>query len=150
MSDSGYHWQRFKQGRGCLLSYCTNQSPVLYEQYLQRHVVREIQARTNLAYSRNDDPSRSSVIDASPQPRTGSDATNNPPADVPAPSRPVAISSLKERSSSATASGQTLRSKRNETALMPEYKVVHNHCSRITGNLPSLEAKMNQELPNCR
>lgn len=142
MSHSGYRWQRSIPECTILLSNHTNASAGLYEQYTQRQIACQVLAGPELARGqRYDQPFRTqglpcaSSLRASPTSSTRSGTTNTLSTDLLTLKSAPAISSLNSRKSQTNASGRSPLLKPVEPALIPEYNVVHNHCSRITGDL---------------
>ncbi|KAF6234376.1 hypothetical protein HO173_007409 [Letharia columbiana] len=113
----------------------------LYEQYTQRQIAGEVYARSHLAcgqrYAQTPQTRalpHASLLRASPT-LCRSDAADTPPTDVSAPKSASTTSSSKSRPSSTTTLGRSPLLRPIEPALMPEYNIVHKHCSQITGDL---------------
>lgn len=124
----------------CLIQAIVGKGP--YEKYTQRQLAREVHAGPDLAcgqrYAQTPHTQRlphASSLRASPTSCTGSDTTNALPTDLSTLKSASVIPTLKSRTSPTTTSGRSPLLKPVEPALIPEYNVVHNHCSRITGDL---------------
>lgn len=131
-----------------LISRCINRSIDLYEKYTQRQTVGEVHGRTDLAWgqeyaqtSQTQTLPRASSLGAS---WVGGEANIAQPTYPPAPNSASAISPLKNQPLSATILGPNPSPNPAKPTLMPEYNFVHNHYSRITGDLEADDSTIMQ------
>lgn len=127
-----------------MISHRSNIFAGLYEQYIQRHVASEVNARTDSNLVRKyipgpptQDRPHTPSLRTSPAICAKSNATNTPPTHLSAPKGASSTSPMKSRQPSTLILGHTPCPRFSEPLLIPGYSVVHNHCSRITGDLDS-------------
>ena len=145
MPDSGYRWQRSIKGAEPSLGRLTNLSVGLYEHHQQRQTARQVQATVDLACAqrcihlpRTQDPQCALSLHASSTSSIASDATKNLASDLSAHKSASTTSRFKSKPTTISL-GRSPLLKPIGPALIPDYNIVHNHCSRNTVYLESAD-----------
>ena len=145
MSDSGYRWQRLIKSAERSLGRFTNLSVGLYEHHQQRQTARQVQATVDFASAQRcihlphtQDPPCGSSFHASSTSSVASDATKSLAKDLSAHKSAPTTSRSKSQPINISL-GRSPLLKPIGPALIPDYNIVHNHCSRTTVDLESAD-----------